>query len=115
MNNVYIRSRFISSVAKLIRMGDITVKIKQIRDKCIQKIYTTKSKSETETAKRFKSDIWSIFHEIFNERNELVKDFVICSVCNEVMKYDPKGTGGCSFIMPQSIVQVDWILILSLI
>lgn len=49
--------------------------------------YSTRDKFHNGTSKRFKSAIWTVCHEIYDELGEKVQNVVYCTKCEKVFKY----------------------------
>lgn len=67
-------------------------RIKNTKEKIENKQYNVRFKTAKER-KRFKSDIWNTFQNIFDEKNEIILDLIYCEQCNIVFPYDSKRTG----------------------
>lgn len=69
--------------------------LNEIRQKIKENLYTTKGKfvDGNCSSKRFKSPIWSVCDEIFDENNEKISTAVYCVKCQTVFKYDVRSNG----------------------
>lgn len=68
--------------------------LNEIRQKIKDNVYTTKGKFvDGNVSKRFKSPIWSVCDEIWNENNEKLPNAIYCVKCQNVFKYDARSNG----------------------
>lgn len=66
----------------------------EIRQKIRDNLYTTKGKFvDGNVSKRFKSPIWGICDEIYDESNQKITNAIFCVKCKMVFKYDTRSNG----------------------
>lgn len=71
-----------------------TLTLDEIKKKILANEYTTKNKfAEGNVSKRFKSVIWTICDEIFDESNQKLTSAVFCTKCKTVFKYNSRSIG----------------------
>lgn len=70
----------------------VSADFREIKEKLTSGIYTSRPKVFNGSSKRHKSLVWSLFHEILDDKQQILS-VVVCSKCSQLYRYNSKSTG----------------------